>query len=103
MNSAWLEAATYGWDQVNSEYRDIPKRSNLSNVQAHNYILKCLIYLDSSPDCNTYKIRQDPFHCHENVQSIPVTNEIVIHENVLLAYHWNLWPFVTEILQQLIS
>ena len=22
MNSAWLDAATYGWDQVNSEYRD---------------------------------------------------------------------------------
>ena len=38
MNSAWLDAATYGWDQVNSEYREIPKRSNLSNVQAHNHI-----------------------------------------------------------------
>ena len=37
MNSAWLDAATYGWDQVNSEYTDIPKRSDLSNVQAHNH------------------------------------------------------------------
>ena len=39
MNSAWLDAATYGWDQVNSEYREIPKRSNLSNVRAHNHTL----------------------------------------------------------------